>query len=101
MVSPAPVSEALRLQLLHLYRAHLRTANHFAAYNFRHYFTRWTRDQFRAFKLGKPVAEGAASVEEPTVFAARMQHELAARRRQALVNSMFQVDRIVVENARV
>ena len=38
-----------REQILMLYRAHLATARSFASYNFREYFVRRTRDQFRAF----------------------------------------------------
>ena len=50
-----------REQILMLYRAHLATARSFASYNFREYFVRRTRDQFRA--LLYPETSSAAENE--------------------------------------
>ncbi|RKP25641.1 hypothetical protein SYNPS1DRAFT_15382 [Syncephalis pseudoplumigaleata] len=93
MTNPAAVT-----QLKSLYKAHLGAANKFAAYNFRQYFVRWTQTRFQEFEQRqKAIASADEKAKTESEFVAYMQRELEARRRQALMNSMFQVDRLVVE----
>ncbi|KAI9228905.1 MAG: hypothetical protein DHS80DRAFT_14826 [Piptocephalis tieghemiana] len=83
-------------QLRHIYRSLLRTANNYCAYNFRDHANRRIRRVFRE-KL-------APLNDNPTASAASIvqwgQKELEALRRQVLINSMYQVDRLVVEEGK-
>jgi hypothetical protein len=97
VVDNMTTQDVLRRQILNLYRAHLRASQHFAAYNFRQYFIRWTRDQFRKFKQNQ-MSTDVSVREDPNAFIERMKKELIARQRQCMINRMFQVERLVVEN---
>ncbi|KAL0635123.1 hypothetical protein Q9L58_005944 [Maublancomyces gigas] len=73
-----------------LYRSLLRFSNRFAAYNFREYARRRTRDAFREHK----------SEEDPRRIQELMHKglkELQVIKRQTVVSQFFQMDRLVVE----
>ncbi|KAL9609457.1 MAG: hypothetical protein Q9167_005786 [Letrouitia subvulpina] len=73
-----------------LFRSLLRQSAHFAAYNFREYARRRTRDAFRAH---------AAEADERKVqeLMQRGLKELAVMKRQTVVSQFYQLDRLVVE----
>ncbi|RKP11381.1 iron-sulfur cluster biosynthesis protein Isd11 [Piptocephalis cylindrospora] len=91
MVSPSEVT-----QLRHLYRSLLRTANNYCAYNFRDHANRRVRRVFRE-KLSSLNDAPSESVAPIVQWG---NEELAALRRQVLINSMYQVDRLVVEEGK-
>ncbi|KAK1713808.1 complex 1 protein [Colletotrichum acutatum] len=73
-----------------LYRQLLKTGDQFAAYNFREYAKRRTRDAFREHQR----------VEDPRQVQELIQKgikELEKLKRQTVVNQFFQFDRLVVE----
>ncbi|KAK0729700.1 complex 1 protein [Lasiosphaeris hirsuta] len=77
-------------KVLSLYRQLLRQGNQFAAYNFREYAKRRTRDAFRQNK----------AVEDPRRVQELMQHglkELQMLKRQTVISQFYQQDRLVVE----
>ncbi|KAI8051579.1 hypothetical protein BDF22DRAFT_691370 [Syncephalis plumigaleata] len=81
-----------------LYKAHLTAANKFAGYNFRQYFVRWTQTRFNEFEQQqKQLTSTDDKSKAQSEFVAYMERELESRQRQALINSMFQVNRLVVE----
>ncbi|KAI5357642.1 putative complex 1 LYR protein [Septoria linicola] len=77
-------------QVRSLYRQLLRQSNQFAAYNFREYATRRTKD---AFRDNKAVTEDA-KVQE---LLEKGKKELQMLKRQTVVSQFFQLDRLVVE----
>lgn len=111
-----------REQILMLYRAHLATARSFASYNFREYFVRRTRDQFRA--LLYPETSSAAenvnasnsllsnvpttnkampsvqpmSADKLSKFYQEATEELQVLQRAAITNRMYVGERLVVED---
>ncbi|KAK3394122.1 hypothetical protein B0H63DRAFT_460087 [Podospora didyma] len=75
---------------LSLYRQLLRQGNQFAAYNFREYAKRRTRDAFRENK----------NVDDPRRVQELLQHglkELQMLKRQTIISGFYQQDRLVVE----
>ncbi|KAI0476114.1 hypothetical protein GGR56DRAFT_641261 [Xylariaceae sp. FL0804] len=73
-----------------LYRQLLRQGEHFEAYNFREYAKRRTRDAFRDNK----------AVEDPRQIQDLIQKglkELQVMKRQTVLSSFYQIDRLVVE----
>ncbi|KAH8886835.1 hypothetical protein GQ53DRAFT_694378 [Thozetella sp. PMI_491] len=77
-------------QVRSLYRQLLRQGNQFAAYNFREYAKRRTRDAFRENK----------DVEDPRRIQELVQKglkELQVMKRQTVVSQFYQLDRLVVE----
>ncbi|CED82825.1 Uncharacterized conserved protein BCN92 [Phaffia rhodozyma] len=77
-------------QLQTLYRSSLQASRQFASYNFRSYFVRRTKDQFKAIP----------STTQPDIlkawFADRT-NELETMKRSAVVNRMFEGPKLVVE----
>ncbi|CCF37921.1 complex 1 protein [Colletotrichum higginsianum] len=72
------------------YRQLLKTGDQFAAYNFREYAKRRTRDAFRENK----------DVEDPRRVQELIQkglNDLQSLKRQTVVSQFFQFDRLVVE----
>ncbi|WFD44406.1 hypothetical protein MPSI1_003074 [Malassezia psittaci] len=113
-----------RQQLLTLYRQHLSAARSFTAYNFREYFLRRTRDQFRAHlfpetsEQAKNMQSSAAALSNVATskqdisssvqpvskdslaeFYSKARDELKVLQRAAIVNMMYSSDRLVVEDA--
>ncbi|OHW92826.1 complex 1 protein [Colletotrichum incanum] len=77
-------------QVRSLYRQLLKTGDQFAAYNFREYAKRRTRDAFRENQ----------NVEDPRRVQELIQkglNELQILKRQTVVSQFFQFDRLVVE----
>lgn len=116
------VATPTREQILSLYRAHLATARSFASYNFREYFVRRARDQFRAYlypqmsvaaqnvnasasKLSNvPTANTAVKPVEPmsaeklAKFYEEACDELKVLQRAVMTNKMYAGERLVVED---
>ncbi|MCJ1400105.1 LYR motif-containing protein 4 [Xylographa trunciseda] len=80
-------------QVRSLFRSLLRQSSQFAAYNFREYARRRTKDSFR---------EHETEVDERKVqdFIQRGLKELQMMKRQTVVSQFFQLDRLVVEGGR-
>ena len=77
-------------KVLGLYRQLLRQSSQFAAYNFREYARRRTRDAFRENK----------GVEDPRKVQELVQtglRELQMMKRQTVISQFYQNDRLVVE----
>lgn len=73
-----------------LFRSLLRQSNRFAAYNFREYAKRRTKDAFREH-------QGEKGERETQDLIQRGLRELQVMKRQTLVSQFFQLDRLVVE----
>ncbi|THV75149.1 hypothetical protein D6D28_02048 [Aureobasidium pullulans] len=80
-------------QVRSLYRKLLRQGNQFAAYNFREYAVRRTKDAFR-----QHVAESDSSKIQELL--SRGNTELQMLKRQTVVSQFFQLDRLVVEGGK-
>ncbi|EPS36819.1 hypothetical protein H072_9593 [Dactylellina haptotyla CBS 200.50] len=78
------------LQVRSLYRSLLRTSNQFATYNFREYAKRRTRDAFHAHK-------GETDPRKIQEFVQKGLQDLNMLKRQTLVSSFYQLDRLVIE----
>ncbi|KAF2452449.1 hypothetical protein BDY21DRAFT_359197 [Lineolata rhizophorae] len=91
MTTPANGSAAF--QARSLYRSLLRTANQFAAYNFREYARRRARDAFR---------EHAAETDARAVqeLVQKGLKELQVMKRQTVISQFYQLDRLVVEGGK-
>ncbi|KJX93644.1 iron-sulfur cluster biosynthesis protein isd11 [Zymoseptoria brevis] len=76
-----------------LYRSLLRTSRQFAAYNFREYAKRRTRDAFREHST----ESDARTIQELTQKGLK---ELQILKRQTVVSQFFQLDRLVVEGGK-
>ncbi|KAL2269479.1 hypothetical protein VTJ83DRAFT_1663 [Remersonia thermophila] len=77
-------------QVLSLYRQLLRQGQQFAAYNFREYAKRRTRDAFRENK----------DVEDPRRIQELVQKglkDLQMLKRQTVISQFYQMDKLVVE----
>ncbi|KAI8091488.1 uncharacterized protein B0P05DRAFT_267573 [Gilbertella persicaria] len=78
-------------QVLSLYRDFIRHGKKFAAYNFRDYTIRRSRDAFRANM-------NETSPEKIAAFIAKAQEELAVVKRQAAISQMYtKGEHLVVE----
>ncbi|KAJ2718287.1 hypothetical protein GGI07_005818 [Coemansia sp. Benny D115] len=86
------MSGASRAEILKLYRSTLKAAQGFETYNFRKYFYRRTRDQFRheAKRSNMDAAEVQRAMKEG-------REQLEVIKRQALVNRLFAHNRTVIE----
>ncbi|EGY21133.1 hypothetical protein VD0002_g1641 [Verticillium dahliae] len=73
-----------------LYRQLLRQGEQFAAYNFRDYAKRRTRDAFREHQHVQDSREVQELIQKGL-------KELQVMKRQTLVSQFFQMDRLVVE----
>jgi len=80
-------------QVLHLYRSLLRQSNQFAAYNFREYFKRRTRDAFREHK-DETNEETVKSLVE------KARKELQVLKRQSVISQFYQLAPLVVEGGK-
>ncbi|KAH7079029.1 hypothetical protein BKA63DRAFT_507595 [Paraphoma chrysanthemicola] len=80
-------------QVRSLYRSLLRQGNQFAAYNFREYAKRRTRDAFR---------EHRSETEERRVqeLFTKGLKELQILKRQTVISQFYQLDRLVVEGGK-
>ncbi|KAJ9618238.1 hypothetical protein H2203_009154 [Taxawa tesnikishii (nom. ined.)] len=87
------MSGSTAFEVRSLYRSLLRQSNQFAAYNFREYAKRRTRDAFRQ----QSTESDGRRIQE------LMQHglkELQVLKRQTVVSQFFQLDRLVVEGGK-
>ncbi|KAJ2660286.1 hypothetical protein IW148_003884 [Coemansia sp. RSA 1199] len=80
-----------RVEVLRLYRSSLRAAQQFETYNFRKYFYRRTRDQFRA-------ASGLTDTQAVGAALAEARGDLKVMQRQGILNKMFAHNRTVIES---
>ncbi|KAF2003916.1 hypothetical protein P154DRAFT_519816 [Amniculicola lignicola CBS 123094] len=80
-------------QVRSLYRSLLRQSNQFAAYNFREYAKRRTKDGFR--EHGKETDE--RRVQE---LVQKGLKELQMLKRQTVISQFYQLDRLVVEGGK-
>ncbi|KAH8601792.1 hypothetical protein B0O99DRAFT_680911 [Bisporella sp. PMI_857] len=76
-----------------LYRQLLRQGEQFAAYNFREYAKRRTRDAFREHKD----VQDARKIQE---LIQKGLKELQSMKRQTVVSQFYQLDRLVVEGGK-
>ncbi|VVT50189.1 uncharacterized protein SAPINGB_P002645 [Magnusiomyces paraingens] len=87
----APSSaQSLAKESLSLYRNLLRQGSRLAAYNFREYALRRTRDAFRANKA-------IDDLRETQVLIQKGHKELAVLKRQAIISQMYAAQKLVVE----
>ncbi|KIP07400.1 hypothetical protein PHLGIDRAFT_19189 [Phlebiopsis gigantea 11061_1 CR5-6] len=87
MAAVTPTKEAL----LQLYSNSLRTARAYSSYNFREYFVRRTKSQFREIQDEKDPAKLSAFYNERV-------KELAVIKRGAIVNQLYGGWKLVLEN---
>ncbi|KAL6712437.1 hypothetical protein ACN47E_000314 [Coniothyrium glycines] len=80
-------------QVRSLYRSLLRQGNQFAAYNFREYAKRRTRDAFREHKDIKEERQIQELVQKGI-------KELQSLKRQTVISQFYQIDRLVVEGGK-
>ncbi|KAH8728923.1 hypothetical protein GQ44DRAFT_701292 [Phaeosphaeriaceae sp. PMI808] len=80
-------------QVRSLYRSLLRQGGQFAAYNFREYARRRTRDAFREYK---------SETEEKRIqeLIQKGSNELQILKRQTVISQFYQLDRLVVEGGK-
>ncbi|PIA97562.1 hypothetical protein CB0940_05438 [Cercospora beticola] len=87
------MSSQSAVQVRSLYRQLLRQSRQFAAYNFREYATRRTKDAFREHKT-------VTDQEKVKELLEKGQKELQMLKRQTVVSQFFQLDRLVVEGGK-
>ncbi|EDU50226.1 iron-sulfur cluster biosynthesis protein Isd11 [Pyrenophora tritici-repentis] len=80
-------------QVRSLYRSLLRQSNQFAAYNFREYAKRRTRDAFRDSKSINDERQVQEMVQKGL-------SELQMLKRQTVISQFYQIDRLVVEGGK-
>ncbi|KAF2674053.1 hypothetical protein BT63DRAFT_449042 [Microthyrium microscopicum] len=80
-------------EVLSLYRQLLRTSGQFAAYNFREYFRRRTRDAFREHRTD-------TDAEAINGLVGKARKELQVLKRQSVISQFYQMDRLVVEGGK-
>ncbi|KAF2805339.1 uncharacterized protein BDZ99DRAFT_525042 [Mytilinidion resinicola] len=80
-------------QVRSLYRSLLRQSQQFAAYNFREYAKRRTRDAFREHK-------GDTEERQIQEFMQKGLKELQMLKRQTVISQFYQLDRLVVEGGK-
>ncbi|KAI6002100.1 hypothetical protein EDD15DRAFT_1579784 [Pisolithus albus] len=85
------VNAPSRQQILRLYGSTLRAARSFSSYNFRNYFVRRTRENFRNMQVEQDSGKLSHAYGEAV-------KELAVLRRSAMVNQLYGGWRLVVEN---
>ncbi|KAI6041494.1 hypothetical protein EDC04DRAFT_2565603 [Pisolithus marmoratus] len=84
------VNPPSRQQILRLYGSTLRAARSFSSYNFRSYFVRRTRENFRNIQTEQDSGKLSQAYNEAV-------KELAVLRRSAMVNQLYGGWRLVVE----
>ncbi|KAF2146388.1 uncharacterized protein K452DRAFT_243173 [Aplosporella prunicola CBS 121167] len=89
----AAVADSSALQARSLYRSLLRQSRQFAAYNFREYALRRTKDAFR----DNQHLNDEHAIQEAIQ---KGQKELQVLKRQTVVSQFFQLDRLVVEGGK-
>ncbi|KAK7537168.1 uncharacterized protein J3D65DRAFT_624631 [Phyllosticta citribraziliensis] len=89
----ASVATSTPTQARSLYRSLLRQARQFAAYNFREYALRRTRDAFRENQQLKDERAIQEAIQKGL-------KELQGLKRQTVVSQFFQFDRLVVEGGK-
>ncbi|KAK3059682.1 hypothetical protein LTS18_010281 [Coniosporium uncinatum] len=87
----------MAFQARSLYRQLLRQSSQFAAYNFREYARRRTRDAFREHHHQQHTAIDERTQQELLQKGSR---ELQMLKRQTVVSQFFQLDRLVVEGGK-
>ncbi|KAG7867861.1 hypothetical protein KL918_002458 [Ogataea parapolymorpha] len=78
-------------EILSLYRQFLRYSRKFENYNFREYFLRRSREEFR--KLKEFDGDTSAIIE-------KAKKELGVLRRQSTISQMYHFDKLVVEKVK-
>eukprot|EP00013_Stygamoeba_regulata_P021569 CAMPEP_0177647846 /NCGR_PEP_ID=MMETSP0447-20121125/10515_1 /TAXON_ID=0 /ORGANISM="Stygamoeba regulata, Strain BSH-02190019" /LENGTH=80 /DNA_ID=CAMNT_0019150453 /DNA_START=73 /DNA_END=315 /DNA_ORIENTATION=- len=78
-------------QALPLYRSMLRSARRFPTYNFREYFSRRVREDFRAAR------DSSMSEAQQDAFLAAQREKARALARQSTISSLYSHTRLVVE----
>mmetsp|Transcript_46129 Transcript_46129/g.73298 ORF Transcript_46129/g.73298 Transcript_46129/m.73298 type:complete len:85 (+) Transcript_46129:73-327(+) len=73
-------------EAMSIYRGTLRAASKFTDYNFRHYFARRAREDFRAF-YGSPQVDDASR----KAFLEKAKENLNMLERQSMVSQMYKV----------
>ncbi|KAF9169531.1 LYR motif-containing protein 4 [Mortierella sp. AD011] len=81
---------AHRSQVLGLYRSLLHHSSRFAAYNFRDYAIRRTRDAFHA-------AKNETDPEKIEALIHKAQQQLEVVKRQALISQLYSGEKLVLE----
>ncbi|KAG0224740.1 LYR motif-containing protein 4-like protein [Mortierella sp. GBAus27b] len=81
---------ARRSQVLGLYRSLLHHSSKFAAYNFRDYAVRRTRDSFHA-------AKNETDPDKIQALIQRGQRELEVVKRQSVISQLYGGEKLVVE----
>ncbi|KAF8925232.1 hypothetical protein EDD21DRAFT_360692 [Dissophora ornata] len=89
-MSSALSTAAHRSQVLGLYRSLLHHSSKFAAYNFRDYAVRRTRDAFHA-------AKNETDPEKIQVLIHKAQQQLEVVKRQSLISRLYSGQKLVVE----
>ncbi|KAI0089416.1 hypothetical protein BDY19DRAFT_993024 [Irpex rosettiformis] len=89
MAAAPPTKEAL----LHLYSSTLRASRTFSSYNFRNYFVRRTKSQWREIQDEKDPAKLSSFYNERV-------KELPVIKRSAIVNSLYGGWKLVIEEPR-
>ncbi|RIA85140.1 LYR motif-containing protein 4, partial [Glomus cerebriforme] len=79
-----------RTYILHLYRSLLRASQKFSSYNFKHYAYRRIRDSYHENKNER-------DSNKIIQLAQKAERELGVLKRQGYLNSLYSVDRLVVE----
>ncbi|KAL6940590.1 hypothetical protein ACO0QE_004498 [Hanseniaspora vineae] len=84
-------------QFINLYRDYLRTAGSFTNYNFKNYFLRKAKRDFRNYKQ-KALSNSAddAGFNQLDTFS-KLRTELAVLKRQSVVSQLYTFDKLVVE----
>jgi len=90
MASAATQVLPSRAHVLQLYRSLLRASRKFSSYNFRDYAYRKTKDSFHENK-------NETNPEKIIQLVRKAEHELGLVKRQGYLNSLYTVDRLVVE----
>ncbi|CAG8633442.1 155_t:CDS:1 [Acaulospora morrowiae] len=80
-----------RTQVLQIYRSLLKASKNFSNYNFRDYAYRKTRDSFHQHK-------NETRPDKITELVKKAEHELNVVKRQGYLNSLYAVDRLIVED---
>ncbi|KAG0304674.1 hypothetical protein BGZ98_005179 [Dissophora globulifera] len=92
-MSSAVTSAAHRSQVLSLYRSLLHHSSKFAAYNFRDYAIRRTRDAFHA-------AKSESDPEKIQAMIHKAQKELEVVKRQSLISQLYSGEKLVLETSK-
>jgi len=83
-----------RTYILHLYRSLLRASQKFSSYNFRDYAYRRIRDSYHENKK-------ETNSDRIIQLVGKAERELGVLKRQGYLNSLYFVDRLVVEDEKL